>query len=146
MIKFGKKLREIHKRLPLLANVLSRQKDIIAVYLFGSLAANAADELSDVDIALLVRGGPVSLEDELDLLGKITAVLGTDDVSLVILNNAPVAVGYSALKDAQVLYSSDDSDRYDFEEHVRKLYFDFKYYLDIYDREFISIVTQGKPH
>jgi hypothetical protein len=76
----------------------------------------------------------------LDLLDVITSALQTDEVSLVILNNAPLTIAYGVIKGARVLYSKDDRRRLDFEETVMRKYFDFKHYLDSYDTEFLSFI------
>lgn len=138
MIKFGKKISDIEDKYPLLVATLSHLSSVRTVYLFGSRARNAADELSDVDIALLMEGGRLPFDVELNMMGEITSVLQTDEVSLVILNNAPLAIAYGVIRDAKVLYSRNENKRLDFEEQITKKYFDFEYYLDIYDREFIS--------
>ena len=144
MIKFGKKINAVEKRLPSLVEAISKREDIMAIYLFGSRAANTADDLSDIDIALLLTVNEISMEKELDLIGEITSILVTDEVSLVILNKAPLVIKYGVLKESKVLYSADDRARLAFEENVRKQYFDFKYHLDIYDKEFISLMKHGK--
>ncbi|MEJ2683150.1 MAG: nucleotidyltransferase domain-containing protein [Candidatus Sulfobium sp.] len=140
MIKFGKKISGADALFRSLVERLSLRSMMKVIYLFGSRAADRADELSDIDIALLVEGGRMPLDVELDLLGEITSILQTDEVSLVVLNNAPLTVAYGVIKEARVLYSSNERERLDFEELITRKYFDFKHYLDIYDREFISIV------
>jgi hypothetical protein len=79
----------------------------------------------------------------LDLLDEITFALRTDEVSLVILNNAPLTIAYGVVKGARVLYSRDDRRRLDFEETVMRKYFDFKHYLDSYDTEFLSFIRRS---
>ena len=113
------------------------------MYLFGSRATNTADDLSDIDIALLLKD-KIPLSAELDLLGDITSILNTDEVSLVILNNAPLAIGYGVLKESKVLLCADNNSRLAYEEYITKQYFDFKFYLDRYDKEFISLVKYGR--
>ena len=144
MIKFGKRLKNIEKRLPLLVEVLRKRKDILVIYLFGSRATNSADDLSDIDIALLLIGDSASLETELNILGEINSILKTDEVSLVILNNAPLVIRYGVMKESKILYCQDHNLRLTFEESVIKKYLDFKYFLNIYDKEFISIMRSGK--
>ncbi|MDH4232386.1 MAG: nucleotidyltransferase domain-containing protein [Nitrospirota bacterium] len=72
-----------------------------AVYLFGSRETGKADELSDIDIALFVEGKRVPFDAELDLLGEITSTLQTDDVSLVVLNNAPLTIADGIIRKAK---------------------------------------------
>ncbi len=146
MIKFGKSLKDQDKRLPELVEVLSKRIDILAIYLFGSRATGTSDDLSDIDIALLLKSAHAPLDIELELIDTITTTLGTDEVSLVVLNNAPLTIRYGVIKDPKVLYSADDNARLSFEESVRKQYLDFSYYLNQYDAEFISQLKTGKFH
>lgn len=144
MIKFGKKITGIEPSLPALIAKLSQRSFVRSVYLFGSHAVNSADELSDIDIALHADGGRLPFDTELELLAEITSALGTDEVSLVILNNAPLAIAYGVINKARVLYSRDEHERIDYEALIMRKYFDFKYYLDTYDREFISFILRPK--
>jgi predicted nucleotidyltransferase len=144
MIKYGKKLTGAEDRLPLLAEKLSEREDIMAIYLFGSRALKIADDMSDIDIAILLRDGKLSFDEELYLLNEINSILGTDEVSLVILNKAPLGVRNGVIKESKVLYSADDNARLMFEEKVMKQYMDFKYYLDAYDKEFMASMKYGK--
>ena len=143
MIKFGKKISDVDKELPALVELMSKKEDVLVMYLFGSRALNTADDLSDIDIALLLKSNDTQVEKEMDLLGEITSMIKTDEVSLVVLNKAPLVIRYGVIKEAKVLYCADDNARLDFEESVSKQYFDFKYFLNIYDHEFISIMQKG---
>jgi predicted nucleotidyltransferase len=144
MIKFGKPLNDIKIKLPLMVSELSKRSDIVAIYLFGSQAKDTADALSDVDVALLLKTDHVPLEHELDLIDTISSILKTDEISLVILNNAPLTIRYGVIHDAKVLYCAEEGTRRCFEEGVMKKYLDFKYYLDRYDHEFVSLMKYGK--
>lgn len=144
MIKSGRKILHVEEKLPDLIEAFSKKKDLLVIYLFGSRALNASDDLSDIDIGLLFMNGQIQIKDELDLIGEATSLLCTDEVSLVILNNVPLVIQYGVIHDAKVLYCSDDKARHDFEQIVTEKYFDFSYYLNSYDQEFINMM-QGKP-
>jgi len=144
MIKYGKKLTEAEDRLPLLAGKLSERNDVSAIYLFGSRALQLADEMSDIDIAILFKDDKLTFDEELQLLNEINSILRTDEVSLVILNKAPLVIRNGVIKGAKVLYSADDNARLMFEEKTMKQYMDFKYYLDDYDKEFMASMNYGK--
>lgn len=144
MIKYGEKLTEAEDRPPLLTGKLSERKDILAIYLFGSRAIKKADDLSDIDIAILLKSNQCSFDEELHLLNEINSILRTDEVSLVILNKAPLVIRSGVIKGAKVLYSADDNARLMFEEKTMKQYMDFKYYLDDYDKEFMASMNYGK--
>ncbi len=140
MIKYGKKITEIEKRLPMLIDSFSKREDILVMYLFGSRAINKADDLSDIDIAILLKSNELSFEKELYLSGEITSLLGTEEVSVVLLNKAPLVISYGVLKESKVLFCANDNLRLDFEEKIIKQYLDFRYHLNIYDNEFISMI------
>lgn len=142
MIKFGKKIYGVEALIPSLVKGLSLHKNVVALYLFGSRATGVADEFSDVDIALLMDSDEISLDDELRLLGEISSLLHTDEVSLVILNKAPLSIAFGVITHSKVLFSQDEPTRLDFEEITTRKYFDFKHYLDLYDDAFIAVIRQ----
>jgi predicted nucleotidyltransferase len=62
-------------------------------YLFGSIVRGDTNELSDVDIAVMLDES-LSKKDmfnkELDLISELTCVLKSDKIDLVVLNDAPL--------------------------------------------------------
>lgn len=56
MIKFKKIDSDIFKFIEQLPTVFENERKICLAYLFGSLAVNKINDLSDVDIAYLFRG------------------------------------------------------------------------------------------
>ncbi len=83
-----------------------RKKGVIAVILFGSLARGNANSTSDVDIAVLFRRG---LEPNADWIYQELQKTLRKEVDLVILNEAPPRIRFSALK-GKVLYVSDEKE------------------------------------
>ncbi len=144
MKKLGGRVPEdLEARLSSIARELSGDPNVVAFYLFGSRARGEHDTLSDVDVALLLREVGESAEEP--YLARVCEVLGTDEVSLLVLNRAPVALAESALRDAKVLTSNDEARRLDFEQRVQLRYLDFKPYLERYDRElFQDIAARGE--
>lgn len=72
------------------------------------------------------------LQDDLQRLFASTRV------DLVLLEKASVTVAFSAISQGEVLYSSNDDIRIDFEERVLRDYHDFapflkEFYLDVQD-------------
>jgi uncharacterized protein len=103
----------------------AQPQDLVAVYLFGSVARQASRGTSDVDIGLLYREAPpptlcgptARVEDELEgILGR--------QVEAVVLNNAPVDLVHRVLRDGEVVYQGDRSARIRFEVAARREYFD----------------------
>ena len=67
---------------------------VTAAYLFGSHAEGRAHRESDIDIAVFLDrnrypGEADRFDARLRLIGSIGAVLGSSDVDLVVLNDAP---------------------------------------------------------
>jgi predicted nucleotidyltransferase len=113
----------------------TRPRDLVAVYLFGSVARGTAGARSDVDVGVLharpppktLEGLPFSLEEELELRLGIP-------VQVVILNTAPVDLVHRVLRDGKLLLEQDRSARIAFEVKARNEYFDLEPILRLYRR------------
>jgi uncharacterized protein len=125
MIRFRKIKSNPKRRLPKLAGVFKQNKAINALYLFGSFAAGNVKPLSDVDIAVLLKNGvPASKywDYKINLFSQASAVLGTDEIDLVLLNEAPPELRYNVLKDGKALFCCNELERREFQE---KAVFDY---------------------
>ena len=76
--------------------VWKSNKEIIAVWAFGSAQEGLVRVGSDVDIAILFQTRP-SLDDQLDLLAQIQKRLQVEDIDLVILNEANPILAFEAV-------------------------------------------------
>jgi predicted nucleotidyltransferase len=99
--------------LGLLSNALDRE-GVVAAMLIGSQARGDPGPLSDVDIGIwhdpgLDARGRFDLQ--LDLAGEITSLLGTDEVDLVLLNNAPPLMRHRAIREGKRLVERDHDER-----------------------------------
>ncbi|HWQ14772.1 MAG TPA: nucleotidyltransferase domain-containing protein [Roseiflexaceae bacterium] len=101
---------------------------VLVAYLFGSRAEGRAHGRSDVDVAVLF---PRELPKEerwrwqLELIGRLTDAYRTDDVDLVILNDAPPLLRYEVIRRRRVLYNRDDEARVAFEVRAMQEWFDW---------------------
>lgn len=145
MIKFGHKQENLDQHLPALVEYARLNEEILAVYLFGSYARNEAGPMSDIDIAFLIDGtkAKVNFDFELKLLGDVNDLLKTDEVSLVILNTAPLTIQYGVISDSKLIYCRDEEKRLEFEEKLLMKYLDFSHYLKEYDKEFLGQLKEG---
>lgn len=96
-----------------LSNALDRE-GVVAAMLIGSQARGNPGPLSDVDIGIwhdpgLDARGRFDLQ--LDLAGEITSLLGTDEVDLVLLNNAPPLMRHRAIREGKRLVERDHDER-----------------------------------
>jgi predicted nucleotidyltransferase len=117
------------------------------VWLFGSRARDEADALSDVDVAVLAAGTPTSSELstwEQDWLGSASEMLQTDEVSLVVLNRAPLALRHEVLRGARLLHATSPEIPADYELGTIRAFLDFRTHLDEYDRELLACAAAGR--
>lgn len=114
------------------------------VYLFGSKARKRDSKISDTDIAvLLYENYDYELNKLiLDLIFEFSQIFHTDDVDLLILNSAPLALQYNVIVDGNVLYKSTIEDKCLYETKVIKLYLDFKRYEEEYYKNMHKHICQ----
>ncbi|MDO8836907.1 MAG: nucleotidyltransferase domain-containing protein [Vicinamibacterales bacterium] len=101
--------------------------DVVAVYLFGSVARERARDSSDVDVGLLFRTRPPRTLGglHLDIRDRLQEHLGRP-VDLVILNHAPADLVHRVLRDGILVAETDRAARIAFEVRLRNEYFDLE--------------------
>lgn len=140
---------ELIARLEPVLNSPRLTETVAALYLFGSYAAGRQTPLSDIDLAVLFD---TSLEKEtylperLRLLGEMSTVLGTDAVELVVLNEAPPALGYRVTRDGLLLYASGNSNSQlvNFKVKTWDRYFDYEPTQRIFSAGLARRIQEGR--
>jgi len=79
-----------------IADVFGHFPEVLAVYLFGSVAEGRAGPHSDLDLAV-VPANPAARGRRLDILAALVAA-GLDDVDLAILDGADVVLRFEAVR------------------------------------------------
>jgi predicted nucleotidyltransferase len=125
MIKYSKLPENIEDMLPKTETYLRSRPDILFAYLFGGLARGKPLPLSDVDIAVYLRETVDSFEKKLEILGKLTDLLETDEIDLVILNEAPLTLRMKVLENKRIIVDNDPFLRHEYESLTMREYFDF---------------------
>jgi len=96
-------------------------------YLFGSQATGRARPDSDVDVAVL-WGDDVPRSDyfrrRLELIGAMMELFRTNDVDVVVLNEATPLLALEVLRQGQLLYNVDDNLRVAFQVRTVREYRD----------------------
>lgn len=103
------------------------KEGVIAAMLIGSQARGEAGPLSDVDIAVWHEpdmGWKQSWDLQLSLIGAAQDALKTNEVDIVILNEAPPLMQHRAIRDAVRLVERDQAQRIRFETKAVLDYFD----------------------
>ncbi|MBE3590979.1 MAG: nucleotidyltransferase domain-containing protein [Firmicutes bacterium] len=117
---------DVDDRLPVLVAELLADTRVVAAYLFGSYGTPEQTPLSDVDVALLLRRDvAVTGALRLDFIGRIGDALGEEDVSVTLLNDAPLPLQFEILSTGRLLLVTDEEALADFVEHICKRYGDY---------------------
>jgi len=123
-----------------LAEIFKKQKVVLG-YLFGSQAKGKIGPLSDIDIAVYFKEAITSDERfdlRLKILGELADLFKTDDIDLVVLNDAPPLLAHRILKEGVLIFSDNDKKRLEFEVKAVLKYLDWKPYLDKFTVEVFS--------
>ena len=116
----------IRERLGTLGQALEKCSGVVFAYLFGGAAAGRVGPLSDVDVAVYLDEVLDPVEQKLEVIGAITAHLGTDEVDVVVLNTAPTPLVGRILQNRQVICDRDPFRRHRFESLALREFFDFR--------------------
>lgn len=114
-------------------------------YLFGSRAAGRPRPSSDTDVAVylddsLSQDGRLAVS--LRLSGRLARAARTD-VDVVVLNDAPLPLLGSILRQRVVLYGADEPRRVEFESTTFRLYTDFEPRLTAMSEGYLAAVARG---
>ena len=119
-----------------LVSLFTRYKEIKIVYLFGSQVTKKPTPLSDYDFAIYLDEKTPSIRKNdiiLDLNFRISSILKTNSVDVVILNNflSPL-LKFNIINDGKLIYEKIPY-RLMIEPQIFDQYFDFKIFQNIYN-------------
>lgn len=128
-----------------LKRIFSRDKRIIASYLFGSLSKGNFHKGSDIDLGIALEPSKVkdfSLDDQLNLEIELTLALKTENYDLIIINHAPLILQFRIISQGKLIFVEDDEARCNLEERIMSLYYDFLYRLNEFNKEYFSALQE----
>ena len=125
MIKYKKLPANIEDLMLKAIAYLQSRADIDFTYLFGSFGKGKPLPLSDVDIAIYLRETVDVHEKKMEILGVLMNLLETDEIDLVILNEAPLTLKMKILESKTIVVDHSPFLRHRFESLVMREYFDF---------------------
>jgi predicted nucleotidyltransferase len=110
---------ELSKRI---VDFVSRHVDIVAVYIFGSVATAKNRPGSDIDVAIMLQGRVKGVE-RVKLETSLSNLLGKD-VDLIIFGEATPLLQHQILKYGYLIYERDSKERMRQEIAARREYLD----------------------
>lgn len=119
-----------------LRNFFKDKDYVYFAYLFGSAARKRTGPLSDVDIAVFIDESldkHESFRVQMELIDGLISLLRTDRVDLTIINEAPLLLRYSIIRDG-IPIKDDPARRLRFERNTMSCYLDRKYYIERHTR------------
>ena len=111
--------------------IFSKYPPIIAAYLFGSRARGDFSPISDYDFAVQLdkkTDRKKYIDLKLDLIGDLCRALKTDNVDVVVLNEAPLLLKHRILRDRKILFCRSQLKRIRNETKILIEYLDEKEY------------------
>lgn len=122
-----------------LKKFFENRKEVQFAILFGSLAKGMANALSDIDIAVMITP---QFKDtfpygyQATLTADLMQELKRNDVDVVILNNAPIALRYQVLRHGKFIYVQDKQAPIQFQIDTVNRYEDFKMIYRLHEEAF----------
>ncbi|MDA0225050.1 MAG: nucleotidyltransferase domain-containing protein [Proteobacteria bacterium] len=95
---------------PRLARALVARDEILEAYLFGSQASGRAQPHSDIDVAVYIdpSANPAGLYGRAaEVTAHLMDAVGSNDIDVLILNDAPPVLYHRVLRDGNRLFARD---------------------------------------
>ena len=124
----------IEDRLTTLGAILEAEPAVRFAYLFGGAGRRDLRPLSDVDVAVYLDDALDPASARLDLIEVVTSHLGTDEIDLVVLNQASTALTGRILQTRRVIVDKEPFLRHRFESLELRKFLDFR----IFERRFLD--------
>jgi predicted nucleotidyltransferase len=134
MIRHRELPANIEDLIPKAVIYLQSMPDILFACLFGSFGRGKHFPLSDVDIAVYLKEAAALQEKKMEILGALIDILQTDEIDLVVLNNAPLPLRMRILERKKVIVDREPFMRHRYESLTMREYFDFS----ILEREILN--------
>jgi len=121
--------------------------EVELIYLFGSRATGKTWKESDYDVAVLLSENLPRkdyFEKKLDLIGVFMKVFETNDVDIVLLNEAGIILKFQVLKYGARLFEQDPLKRVRFEFRVIQEHADFVITLRVNNKYLHKYIRERK--
>lgn len=106
------------------AAVLAKEPEIVAAWVFGSVARGTAREDSDLDVAILLRGPPPADATLYDVAARLEAAVSRP-VDLVVLGDHDPIVAHRVFSEGRLVLDRDRDRRVEFQARSYMQYVDW---------------------
>ena len=110
----------------IISSICSKQRAVLAAYVFGSVAKKDNRKPGDIDIAVLLDDKHSQSFSVLSFISTLEKTIG-NRVDLVILNRAGEVLKYEVRRSGIIVFERSPEARKKFEIYCRKTYEDFLY-------------------
>jgi predicted nucleotidyltransferase len=125
--------------------IFSDENDISLAYIFGSQLKGKTSPLSDYDFAVFLSRKP-SFQFKYRLKNRLVNILNTEQVDLVILNDAPIELKYNVIATGKIIYQKSTSIKIEFEADTLSKYFDYLPVLRAQQKEVLKFKPKGEKY
>ena len=113
-----------------LTGYLQKHPEIEVAYIFGSLAQGKTNALSDIDIAIITDSQQINNKNyrygyKAEILTDLIKLLKTNNIDLVILNEANTLLKHRVLRHGKLIYSKNERKRINFQIDTINKYNDY---------------------
>ncbi len=130
-----KKIKDANKNFNEIISIFENSQ-IEFAYIFGSFGTENQGLLSDIDIAAYSNPSLSKYERHklrLSLMALIGDIYKTNDIDLVILNDAPILLAVTIIRTGKCFFSKNERIHQDFIERSIMQSLDFAYFADQFD-------------
>lgn len=110
-------------------------KNIVAVYIFGSVLNSPKRPPRDIDLAFLFKESffkknPFKSFSIAHTVGGELSEVFKIPVDVIVLNNLSISFTYTIITEGVCIYRRSDEERINYEIKIKGLYYDFRPFLD----------------
>lgn len=125
---------------------LSGRDDVIVCYIFGSYFARKVSQMSDIDIAVLLRDNIERKEYghiKFSIINDLIGLLSFDRIDVAILNIVSPLLSHEVIKKGFLLFSKDEVRRIEYIAKATTHYLDTIYLRNVQDKILHEKIRSG---
>jgi len=128
-------------------NQVFAKYQVLFAYLFGSQVTDKANQDSDYDIAIFLaeQNKKKRFDQELKIAAEVIKIINNDKLDLVVLNDTKsIFLKFVIISEGKLIYNNDLSAHIDFELRAMNEYWDFKPFLEAYNKAYSRRILSSR--